>query len=441
MEKILSIIVIGLLIICSFGVKGIIFKITSDETTTNNGINDTIFDLKMSFLMKLFHFPSLSACVIKGDEVIWSDSYGFYDLEDRKSTTENTIYNLGSISKTITGTALMQLWEQGFFALDEDVNNYLPFSLRNPNFPDDPITFRMLLSHSTSLNFESGFDGVRYYGWLNFSADPPFESYPYPWLEEHLIPSGKWYYPGRWSSTYRPGEYSVYANVNFDIVAYLVELISGECFLEYCNNHIFTPLKMYNTSFNLSELEVENTAIPYHYHNGEYLKINELSYILGEFTPPDKYWRVHMYPVGGLYTTVSDLSHFLISHMNGGVYNGVRILEEDTIEEMHRIQSPGNKESDLQYYGLAWIIFKDPLIFNITISGYSGDTFGVSTWMVYIPSENIGAIYFSNGDRQNERNPLLGQLSMIFFLQLLFKKGGYSLFSHFDFKNFGGIKI
>jgi len=407
-----------------------------------SGLKDILFDLKMLLLMKIAKFPSLSACVIEDDEVTWSKGYGLYDLENSKHATENTIYNIASITKTITGTALMQLWEQELFDLDEDVNNYLPFSLRNPNFPDDPITFRMLLSHSSSLNYESGVAGVKNYGWLNFSADPPFANYPYPWLEEHLIPGGKWYYSGRWSNVYSPGDYSVYANVNFDIVAYLVELISGECFLEYCNNQIFVPLKMYNTSFNLSNLDIENTAIPYHYHNGEYLQINELSYLLGEFTPPDKYWRVHMYPVGGLYTTVSDLSHFLIAHMNGGVYNGVRILGEDTIEEMQRIQPPGNIEAGLQYYGLAWIIFKDPLIFNVTISGHSGDTYGVSTWMVYIPSENIGAVYCSNGDRQNERHPVLGRLSMIFFLQLLFKKGGYNLFSHIDFGNLGGgIKI
>jgi len=402
----------------------------SNEQTS--GLRGIFFNLKMSFLMKRAKFPSLLACIIEDDEVKWSKGYGFYDLENRKSATENTIYNMGSITKTITGTALMQLWEQGFFDLDEDVNNYLPFSLRNPNFPDNPITFRMLLSHSSSLNYESGIDGVKYYGWINFSSDPPFEGYPYPWLEEHLIPGGQWYYSNRWSGTYKPGELSVYSNVNFDIIAYLVELISNEPFLDYCSNHIFQPLEMYRTSFNLSELDIDNVAIPYHYHNYGYLKINELSYILEEFAPPDKYWRVHMYPVGGLYTTVSDFSHFLIAHMNGGMYNGVRILEEDTIEEMHRIQPPGNMEEGLQYYGLAWIIFKDPLFFNVTISGFSGDTYGVSTWMVYIPSEKIGAIYFSNGDRQNERNPLLGRLSMIFFLQLLFKKGGFRFFSHID---------
>jgi CubicO group peptidase (beta-lactamase class C family) len=438
MKKILSIIIISLLIGCSFGVQGLFFEKPTEKTKTT-GFGDIFFNLKMRVLMKLAKFPSISACIIDGDSVIWSNSYGFYDLENKKPATENTIYNLGSISKTITGTALMQLWEQGLFDLDEDVNNYLPFSLRNPNFPDDPITFRMLLSHSSSLNFEAGLNA--YSEWINFSANPPFSFYPYPWLEEHLLPGGKWYYQDRWSSIYRPGELSVYANVNFDIIAYLVELISGEIFIEFCKNHIFNPLEMYDTSFNLSELDIERVAIPYHYHKSEYLQLNELSYLLGDYTPPDKYWRVLFYPVGGLYTTISDLSHFFIAHMNGGVWNNVRILEEDTVKEMHRIQPPGNIEGGLQYYGLAWIIFQDPLIFNFTISGHSGDTYGVSTWMVYLPSENIGVIYFSNGDRQNERNPIFGRLSMILFLQLLFKRSGYNLFLHIDFGNLIGDKV
>jgi CubicO group peptidase (beta-lactamase class C family) len=435
MKKILSSFIISFFIFCSFNAQGSFFEKPSDEVTITN-LDDFFFDLKMSFFMKLAKFPSLSACIIEDDIVSWSKGYGFYDLEQRKSATDDTIYNIGSITKTITGTALMQLNDQGLFDLDEDVNNYLPFYLRNPNFPDDPITFRMLLSHSSSLNKETGLNA--YSEWINFSADPPFSFYPYPWLEEHLLPGGEWYYQDRWSSIYKPGELSVYANVNFDIIAYLVELISGEIFTEYCKNHIFNPLEMYDTSFNLSELDIERVAIPYHYHNGEYLQLNELSYLLGDYTPQDKFWRVLFYPAGGLYSTVSDLSHFFIAHMNGGVWNNVRILEEDTVNEMHMIQPPGNIEEGFQYYGLAWIIFQDPLIFNFTMSGHSGDAYGVSTWMVYLPTENIGGIYFSNGDRQNERNPVFGRLSMILFLQLLFKKGGYNLFSHIDLGNFIG---
>ncbi len=432
MKKIISILIINLLIICSFGVQGILFEKTSEETT-NTGFGDFFFNLKMSFLMKRAKFPSLSACIIEGDEVIWSNNYGFYDTDNRKSATENTIYNIGSISKTITGTALMQLWERGLFELDEDVNNFLPFSLRNPNYPDDPITFRMLLSHSSSLNH----DRTEYY-WLNFSADPPFSFYPYPWLKEFLVPGGSLYHAECWSNTYRPGEYNMYANVGFDIIGYLVEIISGEIFVDYCKNHIFNPLEMYNTSFNLSELDIDNVAIPYHYHISEYLHINELAYMLGSYTPPGKYWRMRMYPAGGLYTTVSDLSHFFIAHMNDGVWNGVRILKEETVEEMHTIQPPGNIDMNEIYHGLAWTIVENPMIFKVTLSGFSGGIYGVCSWMYYIPDENIGVIFFTNGDNMYENNIIISQIFQLIIKISFYQKAGFNLFSHINFRNRGG---
>jgi CubicO group peptidase (beta-lactamase class C family) len=426
LKKIVSIIIIGLLIICSFGVKGLFFENTSNETTetTNSDITDFFFDLKMKLFMKLTKYPSLSACVIEDDEVTWLKGYGYYDLENMKPATEETIYNIASITKTITGTALMQLWEQGLFNLDEDVNNYLPFNLRNPHFPDDPITFRMLLSHSSSLNYAT----MEYY-WFNFSADPPFSFFPYPWLEEFLVPNGKWYYPTCWSNMYRPGEVNMYANVGFDLIEYLVELISGEEFLTYCSNHIFLPLEMYNTSFNLSELDIDNVAIPYHYNNGEYLQINELEYLLGRYTPPDKYWRIRCYAAGGLYTTVSDLSHFFIAHMNGGVWNDIRILKEDTVDEMHRIQSPGNIDHSY-FYGLAWL-FQNQVGFNVTLSGHTGGNYGVSTVMLYFPDENVGIIYFTNGG--TERITIFSILAGSLIAINLFKKGGLDIFSYIDF--------
>ena len=440
MKKILSIIIIGLLVGCSFGVQGVFLKQRTTEATETATVDlgDFLFDKKIELFMKLAKVPSISSCVIEGDEVTWSNSYGFYDLENRKPATENTIYNIGSISKTITGTALMQLWEQGLFDLDEDINNYLPFSLRNPNFPNESITFRMLLSHSSSLNPLGGIPIYREYIWSNFSGDPPFSFFPDPWLEEYLHPGGKWYSSTYWNSYYHPGEYTMYSNVNFDIVCCLVELISGEIFVDYCKNHIFQPLEMYNTSFNLSELDIDNVAIPYHYYDREYLQINELSYILGDYTPPEKYWRIRAYAAGGLYTSVFDLSHFYIAHMNGGVWNHVRILEEETVEEMHTIQPPGNLDPiGGCYHGLAWTTMDTP--FGFSISGYNGGSLGVTTYMYFIPSEELGVIGFYNGDAIFDQTNLIPNLISNLLIPISFlRKGGLRLISHIDFGNIGG---
>ncbi len=434
MKKILSIIIMGLLISFSFGVQGLFFEKATDKTITTD-LGDIFFDLKMEVLMKLAKFPSLSACIIDGDKVIWSNEYGFYDLENRKPATENTIYNVAHISCSVTGTALMQLYEQELFDLDEDVNNYLPFTLRNPHFPDDPITFRMLLSQTSSLRddiqINERFGRSIAYDWINISGDPPFSFFPMPWLEDHITLNGDAYNPALWSGIYKPGAYSWYAHLNFAVIAYLVECISGEVFVDYCKNHIFKPLEMYNTSFNLTELDIDQVAIPYHYYKQqqEYLRINEIS-IDGNIHP-SFYWRLLNYPAGGLYSTVSDLSHFLIAHVNNGVYKGVSILNSETIDEMHMIQPPGNFNAMIAaYYGLAWLFKVNPLFFNITLMGHYGLNLGAVSIMYHIPTEDIRVIMMANGDG------LEGNIMAINLIEIsLFVKGGVKLLSYIDFRN------
>jgi len=437
-RKCLAIIIVFLFIGTSFVTVSASFNADNQNKSiipnrARNDLRDIFFDMKILFLMNFAKFPSFSACIINDDQVIWSKGYGYYDLGNQKESTPDTIYVIASITKTIVGTALMQLWEQGLFDLEEDVNGYLPFSLRNPNFPDIPITFRMLLSHASSLNTNSRNE----YYWMNFSGDPPFGFFPMPYLEEFLLPDGKYYHEDVWSDIYKPGEHAMYANVGFDLVSYLVEILSGENFLSYCQDHIFDPLKMYNTSFNLSSLNIDNVAIPYHYFLGKYYQINEVSFLYGDLTPPEPYWRLRCYPAGGLYTTVNDLSHFLIAHMNDGIYQNTRILEKETVDLMHSIQ-PDNAIR----YGLAWM--EIPIDSNNNAMGHGGDLMGVDTWMLYMPSEDIGIIYFANGNPIYGLIPRIRSIAMQLLLYSLFKEGGVTTSSstnimyypHFSFLNF-----
>jgi len=401
--------------VCMLMITTCVVPVIANTTkdTSNEPLNDSAFDLKISFIMKIAGYPSLTACIIKDDQIIWSKGYGYYDLSERKPATINTNYVIASITKTITGTALMQLYEKGLFNLDDDVNTVLPFDLRNPNFPDDPITFRMLLSHTSSLNQNSQ---DQYY-WFNFSGDPPFDFFPEPYLREFLLPGGKYYDSTVWSTEHRPSEYAMYANINFDIISYLVEILSGEPLLEYCDTHIFSPLDMKNTGFNLSRLDINNVAIPYQRWMGRYYTINKSGFLFGEnWIPSEQYWRVRFYPAAGVYTTVSDLSHFLIAHMNDGVYNGTRILEKETVELMHEIQ-PENQVG----YGLAW---SDYTIKGIYMTGHDGGLPGVETFMYYNQTEDIGVIYLSNGGPMSSRLPFRGWYPFTWIVYSLFTKEG-----------------
>ena len=96
--------------------------------------------------------PGLAACIVKSGRVAWSKGYGWANIAKRvPMDPDRTVQNIGSISKTVVATAVMQLWEKGKFQLDDDVNERLPFAVRSPSHPDTPITYRLLLTHRSGI--------------------------------------------------------------------------------------------------------------------------------------------------------------------------------------------------------------------------------------------------------------------------------------------------
>ena len=374
-KKLISIIIIGVFL--GVSAHSIIFDNALAETTfikqdNQQVTSDFLFDSYIRTLMRLAHKPSIAAGIIHDNEVIWSNAYGYYDIENKKEATTQTLYLQASVSKTVTATALMQLYDQGLFDLDDDVNEYLPFDLRNPNYPDIPITIKMILSHRSSLADDNLY-------WLCLSylpGDPDVEGFPYPWLEEYLTPGGNAYSSSTWSMA-MPGEEYYYANIGFSIVAYLVELLSHQDFNDYCKEHIFQPLQMNSTGFRLRDCDTDNIAVPYEFKNGEYFR--------------HPHYGIHvLYPAITLRTSIEDYSHFIIAHMNGGVRNGIRILNESTVELMHTAHfSPKDKYN----YGLGWQVTNT---LTQKTYGHGGGYVGVHDLVTIIPDDNIAVILFSN---------------------------------------------
>jgi len=332
--------------------------------------SDTIqpVDIIIQFLMRLSKVPSISACTISNNTIVWSKGYGLYDIENKKPATDKTLYNIASISKTVTATAILQLYEQGYFDLDDDVNDYLTFTVRHTQYPDIPITFRMLLSHLSGLSE----DPEEFYKYF-----PPDQCHIplYPWIETYLSPQGNNYTDKIWSND-APGEKFHYANIGFALIGYLVETISGQSFHQYCKDNIFTPLKMDNTSFILSLVNRSNLAIPYHFQIYKYIPYGHYCYI--------------GYPCGSIQTSVSEFSHFIIAHMNHGVYDGYQLLNATTIQLMHTIQYPNED------YGLGWTIWNTTN--NEQFYGHTGGDYGVATSVTVRTSDNTAVIYFTNGE-------------------------------------------
>lgn len=311
--------------------------------------------------MEQDQIPSLVAGIIKEDSLVWQQSYGYHDQENQEAPTSQTIYHLASISKTFTAVAALQLYEQGKLDLAQDINLYLPFPIRNPNFPDQPITARMLLTHTSSLAWPTNEENPQFNDRFSGDSAMPLAE----WIPAYLIPNGDKYLSITWQQN-APGSTVQYTNVGLALLGYLVEVISGQNFARYCQDHIFGPLQMSHSGFLLSDVDT-----------------NLLATLYFEESVIEPYSVPH-YPASMVKSSLEDLSHFLIAVMNGGVYAGIRILQEQTVQEMLRIQVPAARLGYIwQYVDNGWV-------------GHNGGYWGVTSNFDFHPEKRVGVILLTN---------------------------------------------
>ncbi len=348
--------------------------------STADKIDDLLFDFKMIKYKTKAHFPSVSCCVIKEDEVVWSKSYGYSRLYMLQKASEKTLYRLGSVSKSFTATAVLNLYDKGLLDIDDDINDYLPFHIRNPNYPDKNITIKMLLSHQSSiydycLHDKEGFKS-------EFKHIIPFPDDAGGWLESVLIPGGELYNSKYWMD-WEPGTSTRYSNIAYTMLGYIVKEVTGS-FEEYITENVFKPLKMDNTGYFISDINFWHMAKPYWFYG----------YTYGIQLPVPNY-RINCFnSMGGVISSIEDMSNYLTMHINNGVFEGTRILNESTIEMMHTIQLDVKDERlfDLKY-GLGWMFGEH---FGEPLEGHLGGVPGFNCAMIMNKTSKTGFIFLAN---------------------------------------------
>ncbi|MHC4941950.1 MAG: serine hydrolase domain-containing protein [Planctomycetota bacterium] len=350
------------------------------------------------------HIPGLSATIVKEDKIIWTGAFGVANFDHHLAVQESTLFMLASVTKTVTATALMQLWEQDLFELHDPVNNYLPFAVIHPFHPDEDITFHMLLTHTSGIR--DNWNMMPYY-----PGDSPIPLGEY--LEDYLVEGGAYYYKYQNFYQAQPGTQYHYCNIAIALAGYLVESISGVPLEPYCQDHIFAPLGMDETSYFFANLDPMHIAMPYHWNGSTYIAYGHFGY--------------SDYPSGQLRTSAPQLTRFLATFMenlnpteppcsggNPGAsmglglmrFNGAafgleqtqgppqktqRILKSSTVQEMLKSQIP-NIDPD---QGLVW--------YKVPFGGYThwmhnGGDQGVSTEFRYCLELDTGVVLLTNGE-------------------------------------------
>jgi CubicO group peptidase (beta-lactamase class C family) len=344
-------------------------------------------------------FPSLHVCVVSHGEINWARGFG-------EQTNPDTVFLIGSIQKVLVAVSILQLYEDGTIDLDSDINDYLPISIRNPEFPNTSVTVRMLLSHQSGL--DSTLRPEFCYDWEGLYY-PEFPRFYFPsvigitlgeFLSECLMPSGSHYSSSNW--LFQPGETYSYSNCGYKILMYLLETATSQSISEYMQENIFAPLRMNNTGFNATDYEGHH-AIPYTHRVGDPTNV-ELPVWSGKYM---------------VRSTVRDLGNLLITLMNEGEFDGYHLLQPDTVEMMSRkepsLRSGINllfKEKRWEGYGLGLETASHGLL------GHGGSTIGFTAEFYFNPEKKIGFIRFSNVNaildyRSDEWQQILGNTTEI----------------------------
>jgi CubicO group peptidase (beta-lactamase class C family) len=346
--------------------------------------------------MERDHIPGVGAAIVNGDGVIWEGAYGWADIGGARPMTLDTLQNVASISKTFTATAVMQLRDEGLLALDRDVNEYLPFPLRNPAQPGTAITIRQLMTHVSSLR-----DGTAY-SRLYACADPKITLGV--WLREYFTPGGLYHDAAENYAAWAPGERWEYCNVAFGVLGYLVELASGMPFPEYCRRQIFSRLDLTDTAWFLSDIDVSRHVVPYTWFDDGRARgpawgglelgvirdqgVGDAALEAGEYRANCTYNHPN-YPDGFLRTSVRQLARYVRAYLNEGRLADRRILARSTVAEMLSVQLM----TDGRAQGLTWSAH---LHGGTWAWGHGGSDPGVNNDIRMLPDRGVGAIVLTN---------------------------------------------
>jgi len=195
------------------------------EDARLGNIDEAMLDSIIVNKMQTNHIPGLQALIVKHDEIIWSKNYGYANIVLNHSVEDSTLFLMASVSKTILATAIMQFWEADSFDLDDNINDYLDdFQVTNPNHPNDTITIRMIMTHTSSIadNWENVLRPLETCG----DSPIPLDTF----LINYFTPGGNYYYAANFNSWSPASNTWDYCNVAVCILAYLVEKFSGVSF-------------------------------------------------------------------------------------------------------------------------------------------------------------------------------------------------------------------
>jgi CubicO group peptidase (beta-lactamase class C family) len=311
----------------------------------------------------------LAVGVVRDGSLEFFHSHGLADVASNIPITEDTVFRIGSITKTFTAIAVMQLWEQGSIDLDAAANDYLrAYKLIPAKAAHRPATVRQLLTHTAGLPQllypSRGFKQL-YGGTVTFGQRVPM-------LAE--------FYRGGLRLVAEPGTMHTYSNHGFATLGQIVEDVTGEPLHRYFRDHIFDPLGMADTDLLRSERVTSRLATGYRLGSGGPHQVSDYDLIT--------------VGAGGIYSTTRDMARYLAAILSGGTGEHGSVLTSEALASMFAPQY----QPDPRIPGMGLAFFRHDLGGHLVVE-HDGLVPGFSSEMAVAPDDRVSVTAFTNGAR------------------------------------------
>lgn len=387
---------------------------TTASAASAIGAGRPLLEERLKALAQEHSFPGLAVAIVEEGRLAYSRGFGLADVDTGREMTGSTLINFGSVTKTVTATAALQLVEAGGLDFDKDVNDYLDFPVRNPAFPETPITLRQLLAHRSSIADADA------YGDSYQCGDPTVSLRDF--LAGYVAADAPTDHFHRWrpGNTELPQGASAYSNVAFGLIGVLIEAVTGQSYYTFVDRYVFEPLRMDSSGFLLSDIDVADHAVPYAALPLDYdpSRVRGKFLELSRYSPnerpvvPGQPWPFCLYsfatpPDGLMRSSVNEVAQFVAAWSNDGKIANApsRILKPSTVA----------RALGRDHFGkmLTWserttlIGSEEPLPGGPIISHNGGDP-GIGTMIGFRPKAGRGFVFaFNRGYDDAFANPLL----------------------------------
>jgi CubicO group peptidase (beta-lactamase class C family) len=318
------------------------------------------------------NIPSLSIALVDRESILWHKAFGYANVLKKVPAETDTIYLIGSTFKAQSTFALLQLVDDKKISLKDPVNKYLKDISIKGEDPKHPIRIWHLLTHSSGLTTDFGPHDV----W-GFSAPAATETYLKRALSVERLPEEKY----------------EYSNRAFQLIAYIIEEVSGVPYRKFIQERLWDRLEMTEMTFAPRPNQYERMSIPYLFDEETKQRT------------PARWVKANIWAAGIVYGTIDDQAKWMMTNLNRGVYKNERILSEKTFEkvmaqhfrddEMNFREFWGNDTSGM---GLTWWLTEQD---GDTLFAHSGSVPGYTAWATGNLSEGVGVVLLTNGHRSH----------------------------------------